>query len=79
MKDIKRINIDRLNIRLKGIPRESARAAADGLGNEILGLLNGSAGQDNNPGGTLRRKIARRVVDAIRSETRDLQNSEKGA
>ena len=33
------INIERLQIRLKGVSPEVARAAADGLGSELLGRL----------------------------------------
>jgi hypothetical protein len=35
----RQINIDNLEIRLKGISRESARAAADNLGRDLLGEL----------------------------------------
>ncbi len=33
------INIERLQIRLKGVSAQSARAAVDGLGHELLGQL----------------------------------------
>jgi len=35
----RQINIDKLEIRLKGISQESARAAADNLGRDLLGEL----------------------------------------
>jgi hypothetical protein len=45
----RRIDIDRLEIRLKGVSAESARAAAGGLGRELIGQLaasrQGSGGQ----------------------------------
>lgn len=41
---MKSVKVDRLEIRLKGVPPEVARSAAAGLGNEVLGQLSGRAG-----------------------------------
>jgi len=38
------VNIDRLQIRLKGVSPQVARAAADELGSELLGQLSSASG-----------------------------------
>jgi hypothetical protein len=67
------INIDRLQIRLKGVSPESARAAAGDLGRELMGELatprHGGERERTASGSpsALRRTIAARIAAAIRS------------
>ena len=39
------VEIDRLEIRMRGVPPEVARSAVAGLGNEVLGLLAQRSGE----------------------------------
>ena len=55
------IRIDRISLRMRGIPEQTARAVAGGLGDEILKRLAASRGQ---------RSVRNIRIDAVRSPHR---------
>jgi hypothetical protein len=62
------IEIDRLEIRVRGVSSEVARSAVAGLGNEVLGLL------AERPGERAARKVVRMDLGKLES-VRDANSS----
>ncbi|HKG79021.1 MAG TPA: hypothetical protein VKA78_06365 [Pyrinomonadaceae bacterium] len=72
------INIEHLQIRMRGISPETARAAVGDLGHEILSQLTGTTQvASGTEAGELRQRIAKQVAGSIAKE--DLPQRRKGA